>query len=123
MGEKNILAHFNTPERAEEAAARLKSLHVIDMSIDRIGRYQGEGIEETLNPLSNDFEGLGKLTLDADFRSRSAGIMAAADPSASGMSDGGQGGPTGKDILLTVVVQENDHKEALRLIQEAGGEV
>ncbi|MNC82928.1 hypothetical protein D3C75_1366550 [compost metagenome] len=50
-----------------------------------------------------------------------AGIMAAADPAASGMSDGGQEGPTGRDVLLTVVVDESVHHRALSIIEQAGG--
>jgi hypothetical protein len=37
------------------------------------------------------------------------------------MSHGGDGGPTGRDILLTVIVNSESHDQALRLIEEAGG--
>ena len=36
-------------------------------------------------------------------------------------SHGGQGGPTGHDILLTAVVDESMHHQALRIVEEAGG--
>jgi hypothetical protein len=61
--------------------------------------------------------------MDGDETSASAGILMAADPSASGMSDGGQGGPTGRDILLTAVVDEEIHEKVLRLVAEHDGMV
>lgn len=121
MTEKNILAYFRSPEEAESAATKLRELQIIDMSIDRFGKYSGEGIDHIENPINADFPGLGSLTQDTVFEDRSAGILAAADVDASGMSDGGQGGPTGRDILLTVVVEESDHHEALRIVEQGGG--
>lgn len=100
MGEKNILAYFKSPEEAGEAATKLRALRAADVSIDRIGRYE-EGYSE-------------------EFGS-SLGILRAADPSSSGMSHGGQGGPTGRDILLTAVVDEGIHHQALRLIEDLDG--
>src|SRR5689334_4455 len=97
--EKGILAYFKSPEEAEAVSRKLKALKVIDMQIDRISRYVGDPVDETMNPLTGNFTGLGGLVMDANETSDSAGILMAADPSASGMSDGGQGGPTGRDIL------------------------
>lgn len=121
MAEKNILAYFNTPEQAEGAAAKLRALRVVDVSVDRIGMYPGDGNEGIENPITSDFPGLGYLTLDADFGGRSASILAAADPDASGMADRGDSGLAGKDVLLTAVVDESVHHQALRVIEEAGG--
>jgi hypothetical protein len=121
MAEKNILAYFHSPEQAEGIASKLKALRAVDVQIDRFGRYPGDGIEHVMNPITGDFASLGNLTLNADFGNKSAAIAAAADPSASGMSDGGQGGPTGRDILLTAVVEESVYEQALRVIQEGGG--
>ncbi|MNW68255.1 hypothetical protein D3C74_469760 [compost metagenome] len=61
------------------------------------------------------------MTLNSTPDTRSAGILAAADTSASGMSHGGEGGPTGRDILLTVVLDSGVFDQALSLIEEAGG--
>lgn len=121
MTEKNILAYFKTPEEAEAAASKLRALRVIDMRIDRIGEYPGAELNHIENPINGDFSGLGALTLNTDFSDRSAAILAAADVDASGMSDGHQGGPTGRDILLTAVVDEQVHHQALRVVEEAGG--
>lgn len=121
MAEKNILAYFKSPEEAEGVSTKLKSLRAIDVSIDRFGRYPGDGVEEVMNPITGNIPSLGKLTLDADFAGRNASILAAADVSASGMSHGGQGGPTGRDILLTAVVDEQVYAQAMQVIQDADG--
>ncbi|AWB45423.1 hypothetical protein DCC85_15140 [Paenibacillus sp. CAA11] len=120
MAEKNILAYFKSPEEAQGAARKLGALRVEHMSIDRFSRYPGEGYN-SLNPITGEVTSLASLTQDASITNHSAGILSAADPAASGMSHGGQGGPTGRDILLTAVVDENIHHQALRIIEEAGG--
>jgi hypothetical protein len=121
MSEKNILAYFKSPEEAQGVAAKLQAMRVADVQIDRISRYVGEPVDETTNPLTGHITGLGGLVMDADETSNDAGILMATDPSASGFSDGGQGGPTGRDILLTAVVDEQIHEKALRLVRESGG--
>lgn len=119
--EKTILAYFKSPSEAEDVAAKLHALRAIDVSIDRIGKYAGEGVEQITNPITGDFPGLGHLTLSGDFTNRSAAILAATDPTASGMSDGGQGPPTGRDVLLTAVVHEDVFERAQQLIKDSGG--
>jgi hypothetical protein len=121
MGEKNILAYFKTPEAAEGAKKKLQALRPVDISIDRFSKYPGDGSDQVMNPLSGDVPSLGYLTLNADFSNKSAAIMAAADPSASGLSDGGQDEISGRDILLTAVVDEAVHEKALKIIKDAGG--
>ena len=120
MGEKNILAYFKSPEEAEGVAKKLNALRAIDVSIDRFSRYPGEGYDP-MNPVTGKVSSLASITQDAAITNRSAGILAAADPAASGLSHGGQGGPTGHDILLTAVVDESVHHQALRIVEEAGG--
>ena len=89
MSEKNILAYFHSRDEAEKALQSMQSLHLIDSSIDRIDPYPGDGVDKIMNPITSDFSSLGNLTLDADYSNKSAGILTAADVSASGMSDGG----------------------------------
>lgn len=74
-----------------------------------------------MNPITGDFPGLGSLTQDAGFTAKSPAILAAADVTASGMSDGGQHAVTGRDILLTAVVQEEDFEKARHIAQKNGG--
>lgn len=123
MIEKNILAYFKTPEEAESIASKLNALRAIDISIDRISEYPGEGVERSMNPITGDIQSLGDLTLNADFSNKSAAILAAADVDASGMSDGGQGGPSGRDVLLTAVVEEQVFDKALKLVKDGGGKL
>jgi len=121
MAEKNILAYFQSIEDAEGARAKLQALRAADISIDRIGRFPGEGVDRIMNPITGDFPGIGYLTQDANFADKSAAILAAVDVTASGMSDGGQEAVTGRDVLLTVVIDEQNADQALRIIREAGG--
>jgi len=119
--EKNILAYFHSPEEAEGAKQKLLALRAIDVSIDRVSRYPGEGVERIQNPATGDFGSLAALSLDADVSGQSAGILLSAGTDASGLSDGGAGGPTGRDVLLTAVVDESVHRQALSVIEQAGG--
>lgn len=121
MTEKSILAYFQSMEQAEKAAVKLQALRVNDLSIDRISKYPGDGVERIMNPLTGNFSGLGYLTQDAEFSSDSAAIMGASDITASGMSDGGQGLPTGRNILMTVVTDEREAERAERVIEQHGG--
>lgn len=120
--EKNILAYFKTPEEAEGAAQKLRALRAIDVSIDRFSKNPGDGMEHRENPVTGDIPSLASLSLDSDISERSPGILLAAGTDASGMSDGGQGGPTGRDVLLTAVVEESVHRQALRVVEQAGGQ-
>lgn len=121
MAEKNILAYFKSPEQAKEALEQIKSLKLVDSSIDRLDGYPGDGSDHIENPITSDFPGLGYLTLGGDFSDLDAGILAATSVSASGMSSGGQDNEvTGRDILLTVVIEEEDFDQAMAIVQKAG---
>jgi hypothetical protein len=123
MAEKNILAYFHSPEQAEGIASKLNALRAVAVQIDRFSRYPGEGMNNMMNPLTGNITSLATLTQGADISSRDEGILIAADPSASGLSDGGDGGVTGRDILLTAVVDESVYEQALRVIEQGGGMV
>ena len=121
MAEKNILAYFKSPEEAEGVAKKLQALRVADLSIDRFSAYSGGELNDTMHPLTGDIVSLTSMTQNASLTNRSAGILGAADPSASGMSDGRQDGLEGRDILLTVVLDENIFDQAMSIIEGAGG--
>jgi|HigsolmetaAR203D_1030402.scaffolds.fasta_scaffold00016_49 hypothetical protein len=121
MAERNILAYFHSPQQAEGAKRKLEALRVIDVSIDTIGAYPGTGNTEILNPVTGDFGGLGELTLGGDFTDRSSAVLAAADPNASGMSDKGDEDIAGRNVLLTVVVNESDYEKAMTIVRQCGG--
>lgn len=121
MAEKNILAFFNSPEQAKDALQQLNGLNLIDTSIDRVNAYPGSGSDHVSNPITGDIPSLGYLTLGGDFNDRNAGILAATSVSASGMSAGGPDNTvTGKDTVLTIVVDEADFEQALMTVQNAG---
>jgi hypothetical protein len=119
--DKSILAYFKTPEEAGEVLAKLQALRVVDARIDRIGRYPSDAPQAPVNPATDDITGLGAITQASVETSPEAGVLMAADPAASGLSHGGGGGVTGRDILLTAVVDESVHHKALHLVEEAGG--
>ncbi|ASA26461.1 hypothetical protein [Paenibacillus donghaensis] len=118
MAEKSILAYFKSPEEAEGVSRKLQSLRVAELSIDRFSRFGAAHAEASgINPVTGDIAGMASLTAESAY----TGILRAADTSASGMSHGGDGGPTGRNILLTVVVNAETYEQALELIEEAGG--
>jgi hypothetical protein len=122
MTEKNMLAYFKTPEEAEKVGNQLASMGVTEYKIDRISKYPGDGIEEFTNPITSKISSLADLTQDTDISGRNAGILAAADVDASGMSDGGQE-ITGRDMLLTAVIDESLYEQALKVVGNAGGKI
>ncbi|WP_054956678.1 hypothetical protein [Paenibacillus dakarensis] len=120
MAEKNILAYFKSPDEAQGVARKLEALRVVDMSIDRFSAYPGGEENGIMHPITGDIVSLASMTLNSSLSNRSAGILGAADPSASGMS-ASEDGTHGRDILLTVVLDESVFHQALNIIEEAGG--
>lgn len=121
MAEKNILAFFKSPEDAQNALKQLQSLKLVDSSINSIDGYPGEGSDHIDNPITGDFPGLGYLTLGGDFSDPNARILSAASVSASGMSSGGPDNQmTGRNILLTVVLDEADFEKARQIVMDSG---
>jgi hypothetical protein len=121
VAERSILAYFKSPEQAKEALTKVNLLRLVDSSIDRIDGYPGDGSDHIENPITSDFPGLGYLTLGGDFTDPNASIMAASSVSASGYSSGGlENRMTGYDILLTLVLEEEDYDEALKIVRDVG---
>lgn len=115
------MAYFKSPDEANDVLAKLQALRVIDARIDRVARYPGDSPEVPMNPITGNVTGLGGLTQGAMETTNDAGVLIAADPAASGMSHQGGGMVTGRDILLTAIVDEAVHHKAVRLVEEAGG--
>lgn len=89
------------------------------MSIDRFTRFGGDSLQNAVNPVTGNLAGMDSMIAE----SAHSGILSAAHTSASGMSHGGDGGPTGRNILLTVIVAPDSYQQALSIIEEAGGMV
>ncbi|MNB73639.1 hypothetical protein D3C75_202490 [compost metagenome] len=117
MYEKSILAYFKAPEEAEGVSRKLAALRVTEMSIDRFTRFDGGSLQNAVNPVTGNLASMDSMTAV----SAHSGILSAAHTSASGMSHGGDGGPTGRNILLTVIVDADSYHQALSIIEEAGG--
>ncbi|TVY09143.1 hypothetical protein FPZ49_15535 [Paenibacillus cremeus] len=122
------MAFFHSPQEAQCCVPKLQALRAAAIQVDKFGQYPGHGIDETLNPLSHsNFSGLAHLTLAAGASNPDAAVLMAASPDASGMHDGSLDFYTDdmsrRDTLLTVVVDEAVHSQALRVIEEAGGRI
>jgi hypothetical protein len=123
LKERNILAGFRTIDAANNAAEQLRKAGFDTVQVDTIGQYPGDGVEKRMNPITGDIPGLGNLTLGADFpNARDSSVLAAADPAASGMSDGGQD-TVGLSVLVTAVVPEERGDEATDMLRSHGGVV
>jgi len=121
MAERNLLAYFQSPEQAEGAKRKLQALRAADVSIDRIHAASGADTEFSAEMIGVDVGGLGAAHLGAAYANRSAAVLSAAHPDASGLSDQGDASLAGRDILLTAVVDEQAYDKALRIVQEYGG--
>ncbi|AIQ19965.1 MULTISPECIES: hypothetical protein [Paenibacillus] len=119
MSERSILAYFKAPEEAEGVSRKLQALRVSELSIDRFSRFGGNGLQASVNPVTGNLASMDSMTSVSPH----TGILSAAHTSGSGMSHGGDGGPTGRNILLTVIVDQNSYNQALTIIEEAGGMV
>lgn len=124
MSERNLLAGFVSVDDAQKAEQALKQAGFTEVQVDTVSPYPGEGTQKLRNPLTGNFPGLGHMTLDADFDSKSDSILAAADVSASGFSDGdGMMPEVNQGVLLTAVVPEAQADQAEQLIKQYGGNI
>lgn len=115
--ERYILAYFRAPEEAEGVSRKLQALRVEEVSIDRFSRFGGSGLQSGVNPVTGNLASMDSMTAASEH----TGILSASHTSGDGMSHGGDGGPTGRNILLTVIVDSTIYDQALSLIEEAGG--
>jgi hypothetical protein len=119
MSERNILAYFNTIEQAEHIVNQLKNMGISDFQIDRVHRYPEGTADNLMSPVTGQIGSLSDLTI-GDI-SGDVGPLTAADPSASGMSDGGQSSITGRDVLLAAIVDESQFEQLRNEIRSQGG--
>ena len=116
---KNILATFKTIDNAKNAAKTIENLGIVDIQIDQIGLYPGNHLNDFINPITGGFDSLSDLTLGS-FTDKNSEILAAADVSASGMSDGNHM-EINDNVLLTVVVDEEKAKQVEKIIEDFRG--
>ncbi len=118
---RTILAYFHDPGRAKEAWRALvdAGFREEDMQLDRISRYPGAGTEVYQNPQVGRVGSLARLTLGANVGSDDAGILLAADPSASGLADTR---PAEMAWLLALVAPDDQTAERAReILRQYGG--
>jgi len=124
MPERTLFAYFNTPDQAKQALEEIKSLRLVDYSIDRFDGYSGTGMEnldQLGQTITGSFRGLGYLTLGADTDNPDTAPLVAASVSASGMSSGGPDNRvTGRDILLCAILDAEDYEKAVQIAQAHG---
>jgi hypothetical protein len=120
MAEINILAYFKSREEAERAESQLKLMGVVDLRIDLVSLYPGDGIDVITDPSTGEIPSLAHLTLGAEIETRDHGILISTDVAASGMS-GELDEMTGRNFLLIAVVDQSIHEEALKVIEVNGG--
>lgn len=120
MGEKNIIAYFKSPEEANKVADMIKGLGVTEIEVDRFGKYPLGSADHLMSPTSGQIASQATLTLGAS-GGRDTGILASADVSASGMSDGGDNPITGRDIVLAAIVDETIFDKAIQFVKDADG--
>ena len=119
MAEKTVIAYFKTREDADSVATKLKSMRVQDVSVSEFGRYTGEAMVGPGFPAGGGTNSLAALTLNTSVSSNDAGILLAAHPGASGQSSGET--VSGHNYVLSAVVEEDIHHQALSVVEESGG--
>jgi hypothetical protein len=124
MGERSIFAYFQTMERAQEAAQKLKQRGFETVQVDRFSPIPGGGKEPDqdhgLNSiLRQQDSSLTTTTMGLPPISRDRRILAAANPDASGLSDGSPFDHA-EDVCLTVITDNSRFEEAIDLLEQLG---
>ncbi|RAP26248.1 hypothetical protein EEL32_17805 [Brevibacillus laterosporus] len=121
MKEISVLAGFSSLQNAQQAADELRQLGCSTVQIDEVSSYPGKGVDKIMNAITGEIPSLGSLTLSGDFPTGpDASVLAAADPSASGMADrGAEASMPG--LVLTCLVDDAISSKATQIIQSYGG--
>jgi len=119
LKEQGILAYFRTEEQANKAAEELKRRGVEVVQVDRFSVFPSTEERDLDNPIAEPISSLAQNVMDAYISSPDAGVLAAAQPSASGMADG-SGWKTDEDVLVTAVVDESRLEEMRALLASMG---
>ena len=118
--ERAILSSFRSQEEAQGAAKKVQSLGIKDVKINSFSAAPDRQKNLLMNPITGNFESLAWLSGDTNVGSRDSGILQAASPINSGMSDG-QDMITGYNWGLTVVSPEGLVERVVKVIKDAGG--
>ena len=120
VAERTVLASFHSRSEAQEAEKQVQGLGVDVTQVAEFGPFSGLPTERDSFLISGEIPSLASITLHNTPGSRDSGVLLAADPSASGMSDG-QGNVTGRNFLLTAVCPESLVEQAVQVIKQCNG--
>jgi hypothetical protein len=120
MVERTVLASFYSETEAKQAAGQIQQLGVETTQVDQLHAYGGVIPEKRLFPISGNIPSLASLTLNTLPSTRDASVLLAADPAASGMSDGEEN-ITGRNFLLTVVCANELVEQVVQIIRNNRG--
>jgi len=107
---QSIMATFSTERHAEEAARELREAGYGDVQVDRVSEVEAPLPGTQSGPWPRSLTGVPG----------SERVLAAANPTVSGMSDDFQV-VSDENILLTVVIEHDRFDEARRIIRRHGG--
>ncbi|MBE3557172.1 MAG: hypothetical protein IMW91_08920 [Firmicutes bacterium] len=116
-----LIARFRRRQEAEAVRQQLQSAKCGEVAVDRLSEDPSTLREERINPSTgNEFAGLADLTMDTAGSDRSASILLANDPDASGVADTDRE-PLGTAVL-TALVPAEQLEEARQIIKAGGGQ-
>lgn len=122
MSTRTILASFYTESEANQARDKVQSLGAEAAEVDSL--HPSGQPDRTLEAyaISGKIPSLANLTLHTSVSSRDAGVLLAADPSASGLATPDIDDPvTGRNFLLTVICPEPLVDQAVDIIKQCNG--
>lgn len=126
-GERSILSYFPSSTKAEQAFQQLQEAGIpIDegsMAIDRISRYDMRINNEINSPINNAISLSGPTLYSSSAGEDGPDPLLAASDSASGIGNPDAGAAGGSAFLLTIVTEENNVEEAIKIIKENDGKV
>jgi len=121
-GERSIISYFPSSTKAQKAMDELKKSGYQTMEMNKVGFYRAMTNAEYNNPI-NRASSLAALTMYSDGgMDKNPGILLAADPSASGLSTGGEL-VGGKGFSVVVVTNEEGLNKAVKIIEKNDGYV
>jgi hypothetical protein len=126
QNEQTILAYFKSASDAEKAAQQLQhsmNLSSENLKIDRFsGAPGGDGNDVISNPITGDITSLSTIAGGLnDLSSKDVGVLLAASPVASGMTDGSMNTISGRNFQLVAIVPKEQVESALKTIEQNGG--
>lgn len=121
-GERSIISYFPSSTKGQKAMEELKQAGYQTMEMNRVGTYRTITDSEYNNP-RNRATSLAALTMySAGSMDKNPGILLAADPSASGLSTGGEL-VGGKAFSVVVVTDEQGLDKAVKILEKNDGYV